>query len=91
MANRHYENYILRLITGIILITAGIFLIIYANTNHIEKEDWYFWALGIAVIIIFGLLALGNAYVHKVKSDFIRKREKREGHSHSHSVHEEIP
>ena len=80
MNNRHYEKYFLRLIGGIILITAGIFTIAFILTSHVEKEDWYFWAIGIAVIMNFGLVSLGNAFVHKVKSDLIRKQKSKENH-----------
>jgi uncharacterized membrane protein HdeD (DUF308 family) len=78
MSNTHSEKYITKLLLGLASITAGIFVIMYANFNRQSKDDWYFWAIIAAVAINFGLVLVCNAFVHKIKSDLIRRGKQRE-------------
>lgn len=80
MSNRHHEKFIASITGGIILITGGILLITFIATNQTRKEDWFIWAIGIAILIVVGLLLFGSAYVHKVKSDLIRKQKHKDEH-----------
>ncbi len=57
---------------GFVLIAAGILVITYSMANR-AQDDWLIWGMAAAVIFNLGLSLLGNAYVHKVKSDLIRK------------------
>jgi ABC-type nickel/cobalt efflux system permease component RcnA len=43
-----------------------------------EESDWYFWGILAAVSINSGLFLLLSAFVHKVKSDFIKRQKQRE-------------
>ena len=65
---------------GFILIDAGILLIMYA-ANKRASDEWLIWGIGSSTIITSGLAILGNAYIHKVKSDLIRKQKTREQRS----------
>jgi divalent metal cation (Fe/Co/Zn/Cd) transporter len=78
MANHHREKYIGKLLTGISLITSGIFLSMYIVQNQELHAGWYYWALGVAIILNSGLVVLCNAFVHKIKADLIRKQKQRE-------------
>ena len=62
---------------GFLLVDAGIVLIMY-SANKRASDEWLTWALICAFIITSGLGVLGNAYIHKVKSDLMRKRRSRE-------------
>ena len=55
----------------------------YAASNR-SSDDWLVWGVTSAVIFNFGLALLGNAYIHKVKSDLIRKE--RAKHEHSDEI-----
>ncbi len=72
MANKHYKRWLLQMPAGFVLIAAGILVITYSMANR-AQDDWLIWGMAAAVIFNLGLSLLGNAYVHKVKSDLIRK------------------
>jgi hypothetical protein len=78
MSNTHQDKYISKLLIGIAFVTAGIFVIMYAGFNANVKKDWYFWGIIAAVAINVGLILVGSAYVHKIKSDLIRRQKKKE-------------
>ncbi|MBL7739354.1 MAG: hypothetical protein JNK14_09045 [Chitinophagaceae bacterium] len=74
MTNRHRQKYISRLLIGLGFVTAGLLVIFYMSLLRPTQEEWYLWAFGVVVLINGGLLCLGSAVVHKVKSDLIRKQ-----------------
>jgi uncharacterized membrane protein HdeD (DUF308 family) len=78
MSNDHQEKYITKLLFGFTFITAGILLILYAAFERTRQEDWYFWGVIASVLVNGGLYFLLTAFVHKVKSDLIRKQKSRE-------------
>jgi len=75
MANRHYKKWMLQMPVGFILVACGILLIVYAG-NKRAAEDWLNWGVVAAIIVTVGLGILGSSFVHKVKSDLIRKGRK---------------
>ena len=76
MTNKHRQKYLIRLLVGVGLVSGGILVIIY--TSFLESKDrqgeWYIWAAAAMTLVNGGLLILGSAFVHKVKSDLIRKQ-----------------
>ena len=80
MPNNHLNKYTTKMLLGITLVTAGIFLSIYIAVNPPLHRDWYFWALSVAGIVNTGLLLLCMAFVHKIKADLIRKQKHHEQH-----------
>jgi len=78
MSNNHQEKYITKLLFGFTFITTGILLILYAAFERTREEDWYFWGIVASVLVNAGLYFLLTAFVHKVKSDLIRKQKSRE-------------
>jgi len=73
MANKHYQKWLLQMPFGFLLVGAGIIVIMY-SANKRASDEWLLWGIISAFIITGGLGILGNAYVHKVKSDLIRKQ-----------------
>ena len=80
MPNKHYQRWFLQMPVGFLLIDAGILLIMY-SANKRASDEWLIWGIVSAAIITSGLGVLGNAYIHKVKSDLIKKQKAREQHS----------
>jgi hypothetical protein len=80
MPNKHYQKWFLQMPMGFILIDLGILLIMY-SANKRASDEWLLWGIVSAAIITSGLGVLGNAYVHKVKSDLMRKQKTKEQHS----------
>lgn len=78
MSNTHSEKYITKLLIGLAFVTAGIFVIMFSVSDRLSKDDWYFWAIIAAVSFNFGLILVCNAFVHKIKSDLIRRGKQRE-------------
>jgi hypothetical protein len=74
MTNRHRQKYIIRLLVGLGLFSGGILVILYITRLHDVQEEWYIWAAAAMSLINSGLFILGSAFVHKVKSDLIRKQ-----------------
>ncbi|RYG30067.1 MAG: hypothetical protein EOO01_37280 [Chitinophagaceae bacterium] len=80
MGKKHEKKYLINVLIGFLLLTIGIFSIIYLIFSPSRRFDWFFWAILTAIVINVGLLFLGSAVVHKVKSDLIR-RQKRKPHA----------
>lgn len=78
MSNTHQEKFITKLLIGIAFITAGIFIILFAAFEKTEKQDWYFWGILSALAFNVGVVLVGSAYVHKMKSDLIKRQRLRE-------------
>ena len=78
MSNTHQEKYISKLLVGVGFLTAGIFLILYSAFEHDPDEDWYFWGILAALAVNLGVILIGNAFVHKMKSDLIKRQKQRE-------------
>lgn len=74
MSSSHQDKFITKLLIGIGLITASIFVILYACFNRTDNQDWYFWGIVASVGMTVGLLLMGSAFVHKVKADLIRRQ-----------------
>jgi uncharacterized membrane protein HdeD (DUF308 family) len=80
MANKHYQKWLLQMPVGFLLVGAGVIVIMY-SANKRASDEWFIWGLISAVVVTAGLAILGNAYVHKVKSDLIKKQRSRQHHS----------
>lgn len=78
MTNKHRQKYISRLLIGLGLVTVGILCIFYMTFLRNSQEEWYLWAFAVVILVNGGLLSLGSAVVHKVKSDLIRKQRHKE-------------
>ena len=77
MANKHYQKWILQMPFGFLLTALGILIIMFA-ANKRSSDEWLIWGLISITVINAGLALLGNAFVHKVKSDLIRKQSRKE-------------
>ncbi|TMI97619.1 MAG: hypothetical protein E6H06_01250 [Bacteroidetes bacterium] len=73
MANKHYQKWLFQMPVGFLLVGAGVIVIMY-SANKRASDEWLVWGLISAAIITIGLGILGNAYIHKIKSDLIRKQ-----------------
>jgi hypothetical protein len=78
MSNAHQEKYITKLLLGFTFVTAGIFIILYAAFERTRQDDWYFWGLVASVIICTGIYLLLSSFIHKMKSDLIKRQKQRE-------------
>ena len=86
MPNKHYRNWLFQLPLGLVFVAGSIFILMFTIKKKTDGE-WVLMSLVSAVSLIIGLLFFGNAIIHKVKSDFIRKSKKR--HTASTIVEEE--
>lgn len=57
---------------GFLIISVGIWVITYSTSSR-PHEEWRVWTTVAIVVLNLGLAILGSAFVHKVKSDLIRK------------------
>jgi uncharacterized membrane protein HdeD (DUF308 family) len=78
MSSNHREKYTTKLLFGFTFITAGILLTLYATFERTREDDWYLWGIVASVLINTGLYLLLTAFVHKVKSDLIKRQKQRE-------------
>ena len=78
MSNSHNEKFLSKLLFGFACIIGGTFFILYASFERVEYDDWYPWAIVASVFYCTGLYLLLSAFVHKVKSDFIRRQKDKE-------------
>jgi len=80
MSNSHQEKYISKLLFGFAFVIGGIMTILYAAFERTKDDDWYLWGIVASLLIITGLFFLLNAFVHKIKSDLIKKQRSKEQH-----------
>lgn len=82
MSNSHQEKFVSKLLIGVTLILISTFVLFYAIFERSEKEvkedDWYWWAFAFAALLIAGIIFICSGYVHKVKSDLIRRQQQRQ-------------
>ena len=82
MSNSHEGKFISKLLIGITLIIISVFVLFYTIYERPEKaikeEDWYWWAFAFAAVLTSGIVFICSAFVHKVKSDLIRRQRQRE-------------
>jgi uncharacterized membrane protein HdeD (DUF308 family) len=78
MSNSHQEKFITKLLIGVACMTAGVFVILYAAFERAQKEDWYFWGIIASLGLIAGVILVCSGFVHKMKSDLIRRQKQRE-------------
>ena len=81
MSNSHQEKFITKLLIGVTFILVSVFLLFYTiyerSEKSIKEDDWYWWAFGFASLLATGIILICSAYVHKVKSDLIRRQQQR--------------
>jgi uncharacterized membrane protein HdeD (DUF308 family) len=73
MPNKHYQKWIIQMPAGFLLLAAGILVIMY-SANKRASDEWLVWGIISVTIINSALGLLGNALIHKVKSDLMQKR-----------------
>lgn len=56
------------------------------SANKRASDEWLIWGVISASVITSGLGILGNAFIHKVKSDLMKKQRERDHHSTSDEV-----
>lgn len=78
MSNSHTQKFITKVLFGFSFVIGGIFFILYACFDRVKYDDWYPWAIVASLLICIGLYFLLSAFVHKVKSDFIKRQQDRE-------------
>jgi uncharacterized membrane protein len=82
MSNSHQDKFITKLLIGITLIIVSVFVLFFTIYERSEKavkeEDWYWWAFAFAALQATGIILICSAYVHKTKSDFIRRQQQRD-------------
>jgi hypothetical protein len=67
-----------RLLAGLTLVSGGILVIFYISFLKSKPQEWYVWAAVSLILTNTGLYLLGNAFVHKVKADLIRRQKQKD-------------
>jgi len=70
---------------GFIFVSGGIVTIVYSLDNR-PNNEWLQWVVISVACINLGIGFLGSAFIHKVKSDLIRKEKSK----HQRSAEDEI-
>jgi hypothetical protein len=78
MSNDHQEKYITKLLFGFTFVIAATLVTFYACFERTKYDDWYFWGLIAAFLLCIGIYLLLKAFVHKMKSDLIKRQKQRE-------------
>jgi hypothetical protein len=78
MSNSHSEKFLSKLLIGFVFITAAILSILYASFEKSATDDWYLWGIVASLAFNLGLYFLLEAFVHKVKSDLIKRQKHRD-------------
>ena len=78
MSNLHQDKYVSKLLIGFTFVILGVLTIMYAAFERTRTDDWYFWGIVATVAVNTGIILMGSAFVHKIKSDLIRRQKQRE-------------
>ena len=73
----HEDKYISKLLFGFGAVIAGVMAIMYACFERTKDDDWYFWGIVASLLLCTGIYLIAGAFVHKTKSDLIRKQKMR--------------
>lgn len=68
------------MLVGLILFTGGVLAILYTSFLKERQQEWYAGVLASIIFTNSGLYVLGNAFVHKVKADLIRRQRQKDQH-----------
>ena len=74
MANKHESKIFPNFLLGIVLVSTGVLLIIYDIKSRLPEFNKYIIGFGIVLLINAGLYFWGSAFIHKVKSDLIKRQ-----------------
>jgi cytochrome bd-type quinol oxidase subunit 1 len=74
MSNSHQERFLTKLLIGIGCIMASIFVIMFVCFERTKYDEWYYWGLLSSVLMVAGVVLCGSAFVHKMKSDLIKRQ-----------------
>ncbi len=74
----HEEKFISKILFGFSALIASVLVILYACFERTQYDDWYFWGIIAAVLLCLGVYLMLSGFVHKVKSDLIRKQKVRQ-------------
>jgi hypothetical protein len=72
--NKHGNKVLPNIIMGIFLISVGTILIVYDVKSQLPESNKYLIGAGIVIMINAGLYFWGLAFVHKIKSDLIKRQ-----------------
>lgn len=81
----HSDRFLTKLLFGFAAVIASVFIIVFACFERTKEDQWYGWGLAASTLLCIGLYFLMEAFVHKVKSDFIRRQKSREQQRSSRS------
>ncbi len=73
----HEDKYITKLLSGFGAIIAAVMVIMFACFERTKHDDWYFWGIVASLLLCLGVYLVSSAFVHKMKSDLIRKQKMR--------------
>jgi hypothetical protein len=76
--SNHSDKFLGKLLFGFAFVIGSIFFILFASFDRAKYDDWYPWAIVASVLMCCGLYFLMSAFVHKVKSYFIRRQKDKE-------------
>ena len=80
MPNNHRQKYISRLLIGLALFNVGTLIVFYMFFFKPSQEQLLLFGAAALILLNVGLLGVGSAIVHKVKSDLIRKQKQKDQH-----------
>jgi uncharacterized membrane protein len=78
MSSRHQEKFLSKILFGFAFIIVGIFFILFASFERAKADDWYLWGIVASLLVCPGIYLIMSGFVHKVKSDFIRRQKQKE-------------
>lgn len=74
MSNSHQEKFLTKILIGIGSIMASVFVVFFVIFERPKTEDWYYWGLLSSGLMAAGVVLCGSAFVHKMKSDMIKRQ-----------------
>lgn len=74
----HSDRFLTKLLFGFAAVIASVFVIVFACFERTKEDEWYGWGLVASTLLCTGLYLLLSAFVHKVKSDLIKRQKSRE-------------
>jgi hypothetical protein len=77
MPNKHYRRWIILMPFGFVVVAAAILIMMY-SANRRGPDEWLMWGVISVAGVVLGLSLLGTAFIHKIKSDLIRKQRSKE-------------
>ena len=74
----HSDRFLTKVLIGFTLVTASVFVVVFACFERVKYDDWYGWGLLASFLMCVGVYFICSGFVHKIKADLLKRQKSKE-------------